>query len=163
MINVRVKDKRTHFGNTHTINDVSYDAGDGRYLDNVNWHHTPERVEVSTSFESKFLTKKKSVVNIVKIPLVAPLNDRAFRINKNLLNPVSLNSMMNKSAEKVVKEEPKFMKFGLENYSNTKSRSKSEIQRMGVKKKSVIDKIKNNFQNLNFNQSMHKIPSNSSL
>ena len=61
---------------------------------------TPRDEKEDDNFNSKFLNKKKSVVNIVKIPLVPHQVSNSYKINKKLLQPLSLNSQINRYCEK---------------------------------------------------------------
>ena len=70
------------------------------------------------------MSKKKSVVNIVKIPLISHLKERGLRINKNLLLPVNLTSNLSRSSEKLVDR-----RIGANSVQKSNSRSKSDVKK----------------------------------
>jgi hypothetical protein len=100
VINVHIKDKKLNFSTNNTIIRKEMLINDSADLIIPGLACKDERNR-DCGVESKFMSKKKSVVNIVKIPLIPQFKERAFKINKNLLQPINLNSQMNKSSEKI--------------------------------------------------------------
>ena len=100
VINVQITEKKVqNYGNAIPKNpELNFEIknnANSTNLDILLWD-----VNNKESFDSKYLNKKKSVINIVKIPLVPPKIANSYKINKKLLKPLSLNSQMKRSSEK---------------------------------------------------------------
>lgn len=113
-----------------------------RQMRNNHTDISPRYIE-GGSRDSSFLSKKKSVVNIVKIPLVPIHLDQSFKINKNLLQPVSLHWNHNRSSE----FDNKNTNFISQDHNHT--RSMSEVKRTPNRNKIASKGASINFQNLN--------------
>ena len=125
VINVQITDKKLNFSS----NKIKFEKGfrlPEQLLKCLRPNGTPKNDNEEESFDSKFLSKKKSVVNIVKMPLMPAHLDKSFKINKNLLQPLQLNSHLNRSGEKY--QDQKTSNFLSQKVARQNSRSKSEAK-----------------------------------